>query len=290
VLIGGHDTDAGRQAARTLAELYAHWVPRERILTMGVWSSELSKLAANAMLAQRISSINSLSALCEATGADVREVARAVGMDRRIGDRFLQAGVGFGGSCFRKDILNLVYLCEHYGLQEVADYWQRVVAINDYQQERFVAHMVARMFNTVAGKRIAVFGFAFKPDTGDTRDSPAQRICRRLAEERAQVVVTDPQALANARRDLADLGDRVVFEADPYRAAAGAHAIAVATGWPLYAGLDYARIYAAMEKPAFVFDGRDILDHQRLAGIGFGVYAIGRTPLSPLQAAGALTA
>ncbi len=278
VLIGGRDTPEGRAAVAELVELYAHWVPRERILTAGVWSSELSKLAANAFLAQRISSINALSAICETTGADVAEVARAVGMDSRIGPRFLKAGVGFGGSCFKKDLLNLVYLCESNGLPEAAHYWRQVVEMNEYQRRRFVRGMLAHMFNTVVDKRIAVFGFAFKADTGDTRESPAIHICRQLAEERAKLVVHDPKALENARIDLADLGDAVRYEPDPYRAAEGAHAIALLTDWALYRELDYRRIYEAMVKPACIFDGRNALDHGALFEIGFNVYAIGKPP------------
>lgn len=282
VLVGGHDTESGRRAVAELVAIYAHWVPRDRILTASVWSSELSKLAANAFLAQRISSINSLSALCERTEADVSEVARAIGMDKRIGSRFLNASVGFGGSCFKKDILNLVYLCEHYGLHEVAAYWEQVVKMNEYQEDRFVANIIASMFNTVAGKRIAVLGFAFKADTGDTRESPAIRVVRGLVAERAQVVVTDPQALGNARRDLADLGDDVTFEPDPAKAAAGAHALAVMTEWADYEQLDYRRIYDGMVKPAFVFDGRNRLNHGALFDLGFNVYPIGKKPLSHL--------
>jgi UDPglucose 6-dehydrogenase len=210
-------------------------------------------------------------------------VARAVGMDSRIGPRFLRAGVGFGGSCFRKDILNLVYLCEHYGLPEVAGYWRQVVDMNDYQSARFVRRMVAAMFNTLAGKRIAVFGFAFKADTGDTRDSPALRVVRALLDERAEVVVSDPRALENARRDLADAGATVRFEPDPYRAAEGAHALAVLTEWDAFRALDYERIYAAMAKPAFVFDGRNLLDRESLHRIGFNVCAVGSAPLSHLD-------
>ncbi|MCF7837371.1 MAG: nucleotide sugar dehydrogenase [Candidatus Marinimicrobia bacterium] len=279
VLIGGRDNDRGRQAVQALVDIYAHWVPRERILTTNVWSSELSKLAANALLAQRVSSVNSLSALCEATEADIAEVTRAVGMDSRIGSRFLQASVGFGGSCFQKDILNLVYLCEHYGLPEVAAYWEQVIKINEYQQDRFVRNMIARMFNTLSGKRIAVFGFAFKAHTGDTRESPAIRVCRRLAEERAEVVVTDPQALGNAAHDLEGLPG-IVLEPDPYRAAAGAHALAILTEWPEYRTLDFARIHAGMAKPPFLFDGRNLLDHQALYDLGFNVFSIGRAPRS----------
>jgi UDPglucose 6-dehydrogenase len=276
VLIGGHDTPTGRAAVQALVDVYAHWIPRDRILTSSVWSSELSKLAANAFLAQRISSINSLSVLCERTEADVVEVSRAIGMDRRIGPYFLNASVGFGGSCFRKDILNLVYLCEHYGLKEVADYWAQVIRINEYQEDRFVRKMVHALFGTLAGKRIAVFGFAFKADTGDTRDSPAIRVCRKLVEERAQVVVTDPQALKNARKDLADIADSITFEADPYKAAEGAHALAFLTDWKVYETLDYPRIFKGMEKPAFIFDGRNRLNHAELFTLGFDVYPIGR--------------
>jgi UDPglucose 6-dehydrogenase len=282
VLIGGHDTETGRKAVQDLAAVYAHWVPHERILMTSVWSSELSKLAANAVLAQRISSINSLSALCESTEADITEVARAIGMDARIGSRFLNASVGFGGSCFKKDILNLVYLCQHYGLNEVAAYWEQVVTMNQYQEDRFVERMIAAMFNTVAGKRIAVFGFAFKADTGDTRESPAIRVCHALIEERAAVVITDPKALHNARKDMADCGDKVAYEEDPYRAAEGAHALAIMTDWAEYKTLDYRRLYASMSKPAFIFDGRNCLNHKELFDIGFNVYPIGKKPLSHL--------
>ena len=282
VLIGGHSTPSGQKAVAALADIYAHWVPRDRILTTSVWSSELSKLAANAFLAQRISSINSLSALCESTEADISEVAKAIGMDQRIGSRFLNASVGFGGSCFKKDILNLVYLCHHYGLTEVATYWEQVVKMNEYQEDRFVNKMISAMFNTVAGKRVAVFGFAFKADTGDTRESPAIRVCRFLADERAAVVVTDQKALDNARKDLADLAGKISFEPDPYKAAEGAHAIAVATDWAEYKTLDYQKIYHSMAKPAFIFDGRNCLDHQALFKIGFNVYPIGKMPLTHL--------
>ena len=278
VLIGGNDTPTGRAAVAELVALYSAWVPRERILTANVWSSELSKLAANAFLAQRVSSINAISEICEATEADVTEVARAVGMDSRIGAKFLKAGVGFGGSCFKKDILNLVYLCESYGLKAAADYWRQVVDFNNHQQERFVARMLRAMFNTVAGKRLALLGFAFKADTGDTRESPAIRIASLLAEERAVVVVNDPQALDNARRDLSACADRIVFEADPYQAVRDADALALLTDWRLYRELDYARIFAAMRKPAFVFDGRNALDHEALFKLGFNVYAVGKSP------------
>ena len=280
VLIGGRATPSGQRAVQTIVDIYAQWVPNERIITTNLWSSELSKLTANAFLAQRVSSINAISALCERTGADVTEVAHAIGLDRRIGPRFLQASVGFGGSCFRKDILNLVYLCEHYGLQEVAEYWEQVIKLNDYQQARFVSNMLSAMFDTVAGKRIALFGAAFKAHTSDTRESPALAVCRELLDERASVVITDPYALEHARQDLGSAAAHVAFEPDPYAAARGAHAIALVTEWPQFTELDYQAIYRSMVKPAFIFDGRNILDHRRLFEIGFNVYAIGKPPLT----------
>jgi UDPglucose 6-dehydrogenase len=279
VLIGSEETPQGIGARRALVDIYANWVPRERIIESNVWSAELSKLTANAFLAQRISSINSISALCELTEADVDEVAHAIGTDSRIGPKFLKAGVGFGGSCFKKDILNLVYIAQSYGLAEVARYWESVVLMNEWQQSRFVRNMLANMFNTVAGKRIALFGFAFKANTGDTRESPAISVTRDLLAERAHVVITDPKAMANARADLAGADGALEFEDDPYIAAAGAHAIAVLTEWDVYRTLDYRRIFDAMVKPAFVFDGRNILDHDALYEIGFNVFRTGKTPL-----------
>ena len=277
VLIGGHHTDAGQKAVQALVDVYAAWVPRERIITTNLWSSELSKLTANAFLAQRVSSINSISALCEATEADVGEVAYAIGTDSRIGPKFLKASVGFGGSCFKKDILNLVYLCESYGLQEVAEYWRQVVKMNEYQERRFVGRMLHEMFNTISGKRIALFGFAFKADTGDTRESPAILIARELLEENAEVVITDPQALEQAQIDLADVKDRIIFEPDPYKAAEGAHAIALLTEWQHYrTDMDYKRLFESMVQPAFFFDGRNCVDHHALYDIGFNVYSIGK--------------
>lgn len=274
VLIGGPETPAGQAAVAALTEVYAAWVPRERILTTNVWSSELSKLAANAMLAQRISSINAFSALCEVTGADVDEVANVLGMDRRIGPHFLKAGPGFGGSCFKKDVLSLVYLCRQFGLTECADYWEGVIRMNERQQRRIVERTVHALFNTLSGKRLALFGFAFKANTGDTRETPALAIARRLLEERAQLVITDPRALPNARRDLA--GEAVDFCEDPYRAAEGADAILVLTEWAEYRALDWARIYRAMRKPALLFDTRNLLDQTALKALGFRVLAVGK--------------
>ncbi|MBN2702784.1 MAG: UDP-glucose 6-dehydrogenase [Pontiellaceae bacterium] len=276
VLVGGHETPAGQKALQALVDIYATWVPRERILTTNVWSAELSKLTANAFLAQRISSINAISALCEVTGADVSDVAHVIGTDERIGSKFLRASIGFGGSCFKKDILNLVYLCETYGLHEPAAYWRQVVELNEYQETRFVKSMLRAMFNTIANKRVAVFGFAFKADTSDTRESPSIRVCKELLSERSRVVVSDPKALANAKAELAAVEGDVEFEVDPYKAAAGAHAIAVMTEWKEYKELDFQRIYDSMVKPAFIFDGRNILDHTALYEMGFEVYSIGR--------------
>jgi UDPglucose 6-dehydrogenase len=276
VLIGSRDTEQGYRARDVLVELYANWVPREKIITSNIWSSELSKLAANLFLAQRISTINAVSAICEKTEADVSEVAKIVGMDGRIGERFLNASIGFGGSCFKKDILNLVYLCQHEGLPEVADYVQGVVRINEYQKERFVMNMLEAMFNTLAGKKVCLFGFAFKANTSDTRESPAIHVVRRLLEEKAEVVVTDPKAMDSAKVDLKGLAGKVTYVKDPYKAAKGCQAIAVITEWDLYRGLDYKSIYGQMIKPAFIFDGRNILDHKRCHEIGFNVYPIGK--------------
>lgn len=283
VLIGSRLTESGLKARDQLVEIYANWVPRERILASDTWSSELSKLAANAFLAQRISSINSFSALCEKTDADIEEVAKAVGMDTRIGSRFLNSSVGFGGSCFKKDILNLVYLCGNYGLNEVADYWESVVQINEYQKKRFVLNMMSGMFNTLVGKKICLFGFAFKANTGDTRESPAIFIAKRLIEEKAELVITDPKALKNARVDLKGIDRDVSYIEDPYEAVDGCHGIAVVTEWDLYRDLNYNRIYSSMIKPAFIFDGRNILDHKRLFEIGFNVFPIGKPALTHFQ-------
>jgi UDPglucose 6-dehydrogenase len=279
VLIGSRETERGIKARKELVEIYANWVPAEKIIESNVWSSELSKLTANAFLAQRVSSINSLSALCEVTEADIDEVAYAVGTDSRIGNKFLKASVGFGGSCFKKDILNLVYICQNYGLKEVADYWESVVRLNEWQEKRFVLNMLSNMFNTVAGKKIAIFGFAFKSNTGDTRESPAIYITKGLLDEHALVNVSDPKALGNAKQDLKDVKEGVEFIEDPYKAAEGTHAIALLTEWDLFRKLDYKRIFNSMAKPAFIFDGRNILNHRELYEMGFNVFAIGKAPL-----------
>jgi UDPglucose 6-dehydrogenase len=280
ILIGSHETESGIKARNEIVAIYASWVLREKIITSNIWSSELSKLVANAFLAQRISSINSISALCEKTEADITEVARAVGKDSRIGSKFLNPSVGFGGSCFKKDILNLVYICESYGLFEVAKYWENVVKINQYQERRFVLSITKALFNTVTNKRIAIFGFAFKADTGDTRESPAIYVSEKLLEENAKVVITDPKALENARHDLQKYKDLVEYVNDPYKAAYKAHALAILTEWEIYKHLDYKKIFKSMEKPAFIFDGRNILNHNELFQIGFNVYPVGKPPLT----------
>ena len=288
VLIGGQQTPEGIKAAETLVSIYANWVPREQILTTNLWSSELSKLVANAFLAQRVSSINSISALCEATGADVSEISRAVGMDDRIGKRFLNASVGFGGSCFQKDILNLVYLCETYGLEECAAYWNQVILMNDYQKKRFSEKVVGKMFNTVTGKKIAMLGYAFKKDTGDVRETPSMFVLRDLLQEQAKLYVYDPQV---TREDMwiemnytchinhentPKLDESVITAEDAYSACDKAHALCILTEWDEFKTLDYERIFKSMAKPAFVFDGRNILDHAKLREIGFEVHAIGK--------------
>jgi UDPglucose 6-dehydrogenase len=280
ILIGSRQTESGLKAGREIAAIFAHWVAAEKIITTNLWSAELSKLVANAFLAQRISSINAVSALCEKTGADVGEISFAVGSDSRIGNRFLNASIGFGGSCFKKDILNLVYISRSYGLEEVADYWQAVIAMNEYQQERFVRMVIKEMFHTVVGKKIVLLGFAFKANTGDTRESPGLHVARKLLEERADLVISDPQALENARKDLSGLSGTVDYEPDPYRAAVDAQALAVITEWEMYKKLDFARIFASMRKPAFIFDGRNILDHPELHRLGFNVFPLGKPSLT----------
>ena len=279
VLIGGPQDEVGIAAIQEIVDIYATWVPREKILTTNVWSAELTKLAANAFLAQRVSSINAIAGLCEATGADVEEVARVMGADHRIGSMFLKAGPGFGGSCFKKDVLNLVYLCESFGLHTAAEYWDGVVKMNEHQQERIVSRLIKEMFNTLANKKIAVFGFAFKADTGDTRETPSGVVTRHHDEEHAHVVITDPKALPNARKDLADItgkSSRIEFEEDPYKAAEGADAVLLMTDWKIYPSLDWQRIHNSMRKPALVFDTRNCLNREALIKIGFKVLNVGK--------------
>lgn len=283
VLIGGQDKDA----VNVLVDIYAAWVPREKILTTNLWSSELSKLVANAMLAQRVSSINSIARLCERTGADVGEVSRAVGADSRIGPKFLNASVGFGGSCFQKDILNLVYICEQFGLHEVAAYWQQVVDMNEAQKRHFAGSIIQALFNTVTKKKIAVLGFAFKKDTGDVRETPAITVCEMLLQDGANVHVYDPKVKIEDAIDEFKLHgvevDTNQFHFVPSAAEAvdGAHAIVVLTEWDEFKILPYKEFYASMMKPAFFFDGRNMLDHVELESIGYEVHTLGRSMAPP---------
>lgn len=290
VLVGGSETESGQAAVNQLVWVYSHWVPREQILTTNLWSSELSKLVANAFLAQRISSINSISALCEKTGADVQEVSKAIGMDKRIGNRFLNASVGFGGSCFQKDILNLVYLCEQFGLHEVAEYWDQVVKMNDWQKKRFADRMIQQMFGNISGKKLSIFGFAFKKDTHDTRETPAISVIKRLLQELPFISIYDPRVEEDQiRSDFAEyqvlppgykFEDCIEVRKDPYLCAEGSHAIAILTEWDEFKSLDFARMYKSMEKPAHLFDGRLTLNHKELINIGFKVFAVGK-PYGP---------
>jgi len=284
VLIGGEETAEGQEAIQALVNIYAAWLPKDRILTTNVWSSELSKLTANAFLAQRVSSVNAISELCEATGANVNEVARAIGMDSRIGPKFLKASVGFGGSCFQKDILNLVYIAKSLGLNAVADYWEQVIIMNDHQKIRFAEKIVSTLFNTVSGKKIAFLGWAFKKDTNDTRESAAIYVADRLIDEQAQICVYDPKVNAKQmHNDLNYLKTRSVetnakhldVVSDPYEACKDAHAIALLTEWDEFTALDWEKLFNNMNKPAFVFDGRMILDAEKMNGIGFKYYVIG---------------
>jgi UDPglucose 6-dehydrogenase len=285
VLIGGEQSDEGAEAIQALVDVYASWVPLERILKTNVWSSELSKLTANAFLAQRVSSINAISELCEVTGADVDEVSRAIGMDSRIGPKFLKASVGFGGSCFQKDILNLVYIAKTYGLNEVADYWEQVIIMNDHQKGRFADKIVSTLYNTVSGKKIAFLGWAFKKDTNDTRESAAIYVADALLHEQAEITVYDPKVSAEQiYADLDYLNSRSPEENrkylkvvnDPYEACKSAHAIAILTEWDEFKTYDWKEIYDAVIKPAFLFDGRSILNADQLSTIGFNYTGIGK--------------
>jgi UDPglucose 6-dehydrogenase len=291
VLIGGRRTPKGEEAVQSLVDIYANWIPREKIVTTNVWSSELSKLVSNAFLAQRISSINSISALCEATGADVEEVATAVGKDSRIGPKFLKASVGFGGSCFQKDILNLVYLCQQYGLDEVANYWKGVISINNYQKNRFANQIQKALFNTVNGKTIAFWGWAFKKDTNDTRESAAIYVADQLLSEGAEIVVYDPKVTlkrmhmdlqtlwefrGESQAEIQDKCSKLTTALSAQAACNNTHALAVITEWDAFKTQDFNEIYSQMVKPAFVFDGRKILDYNQLQSIGFTTYEIGK--------------
>lgn len=285
VLIGGDQSSKeGVEAVEALTEIYSNWIPKEKILTTNVWSSELSKLTANAFLAQRVSSINAMSEICEKTGADIQEVSKAIGMDSRIGSKFLNASVGFGGSCFQKDILNLVYIAKSYGLHEVADYWEQVILMNEHQKNRFSDNIVSTLYNTVSGKKITFLGWAFKKDTNDTRESPAIKVADNLLNERALISVYDPKVLEERiYLDLEYLNTRSAEEnrellkvdKDPYKACENSHAVAILTEWDAFKNYDWKKIYKNMQKPAFIFDGRGVLDKNLLESIGFTYYKIG---------------
>ncbi|MBU3822282.1 UDP-glucose 6-dehydrogenase [Flavobacteriaceae bacterium XHP0103] len=281
VLIGGES----EQAIESLASIYRSWVPNENILKTNLWSSELSKLTANAFLAQRISSINAISELCEKTGANVSEVAKAIGMDTRIGPKFLKASVGFGGSCFQKDILNLVYIARSFNLNEVADYWEQVIVMNNHQKRRFSDHLIKTLYNTVSGKKIGMLGWAFKKDTNDTRESAAIYVADHLLNEQAHIAVYDPKVPeTKIQNDLNYLNTRseeenlkgITVTLDPYEALKEAHAVAIMTEWDEFKTYDWEKIYDGMKKPAFIFDGRNILDKKEMETIGFEYYSIGQ--------------
>ena len=285
VLIGGGQHKSGKEAIASLVSIYASWVPIENILTTNLWSSELSKLVANAFLAQRISSINTISELCESTGADVDEVAKAIGMDSRIGSKFLKTSVGFGGSCFQKDILNLVYISKSLGLNKVSDYWNQVIIFNNYQRERFAKNILRSLYNTVAGKKICILGWAFKKDTNDTRESAAIYVADILMEEMANINVFDPKVSEDQiYNDLNYLGTRqndknkklLKVSKDPYEASKNSHAIAILTEWDEFVKYDWQKIYNNMKKPAFIFDGRNILDKKMVEKIGFKYKGVGK--------------
>ena len=286
VLIGGGQDESGKKAINALVNIYASWVPKQNILTTNLWSSELSKLVANAFLAQRISSINSISELCESTGADVDEVAKAIGMDSRIGPKFLKSSVGFGGSCFQKDILNLVYISKSLGLNKVAEYWNQVIIFNKHQRDRFSKNILNSLYNTVAGKKITFFGWSFKKDTNDSRESAAIYVADSLLEEKAKIHVFDPKVSeSQIYADVNSLEKRsqklnenhLKFEDNPYEAVVDSHAIAILTEWDEFADYDWKKIYNSMKKPAFVFDGRNILDKIEIEKIGFIYKGIGKS-------------
>ena len=297
VLIGGDDSKEGQMAVQALVDIYNNWVPKDKIITTNLWSSELSKLTANAFLAQRVSSINSLSALCEKTGSDIDEITQAIGSDSRIGSKFLKSSVGFGGSCFQKDILNLVYLCRQFNLPEVADYWLQVIKINDYQKNRFVKNIIYSLFNTVSGKKITILGWAFKKDTNDTRESAAIYVADQLLQDKAEIHIFDPKVSAkqiffdleqiqrqrkntySGEFDILSMNEikkRVKIDKNPYNALKDSYAACILTEWDEFKGYDWERVCKSMMKPAFLFDGRGVLNKKNMVDIGFNFYSIGK--------------
>ncbi len=282
VLIGGEDDFA----IKALVNIYNNWIDEEKIFTTDLWSSELSKLIANALLAQRISSINSFSALCENTDANIKDVSQAIGLDKRLGKYFLNAGPGFGGSCFKKDILNLIYICDFYGLKEVSEYWAKVLEINDWQQKRIVTTIVQKLFGTIHGKKLAIFGFAFKANTNDTRESPAINICKRLLEEGSCLSIYDPKVNASKiEEDLAvNQSKSINIEKDAgiwcsaktiNDAVKQADAIIILTEWEEFKNIDWEKIKKMMRSPSWLFDTRSMNDVKNVREKGFKVWSIG---------------
>ena len=276
----------------SLSDIYLNWVPKNKILKTNIWSSELAKLTANAFLAQRISSINSISALCEATGADVREVARAIGSDNRIGSKFLDSGPGFGGSCFKKDILNLVYLSEYFGLPEVGAFWEGVIKLNNWHQHRISKLIVKKLFGTVTGKKISILGFAFKANTNDTRESAAINICKDLLEEGAILSIHDPkvekwQISKDLKSECLNLSNndnnthaisnnsKWSFSENIYEAVQGSDALLVLTEWEEYSLIDWEMVSKIMRRPSWVFDARSILKPEEVKKFGLNLWRIG---------------
>mgnify|MGYP002837128956 CR=1 FL=1 len=260
VLIGGDDLEA----CKILSGIYERWIPKHKILFTNLWSSELSKLTANAFLAQRVSSINSISALCEVTGAEIREVSNVVGSDTRIGNKFLSVSPGFGGSCFQKDILNLVYLCNFYGLNEVAQYWEQVLLLNNWQRKRISKIIVNNFFGTITSKKIVLLGFAFKPDTNDTRESPSIFVAKDLLENGAKIIIHDPKVTQIKINEVLSIesDNHLVLEKNIFKAVKGADAVVLMTQWDEYLDLDWSKVCQLLRKPAWVFDTRSILESE----------------------------
>ena len=281
VLIGGEN----EFAISALENIYSAWIPRNKIIKTNLWSSELSKLTANAFLAERISSINSISALCEETGANINEVAKAVGADTRIGPKFLNSGPGFGGSCFKKDILNLVYICNYYGLTEVADYWEQIIKINDWQQKRISAIIVKKLFGTISEKKISIMGFSFKANTNDTRESPSIRICKDLINEGANLSIYDPKVSSDQiKKELnkpnLDNGEKRnlnkwIFSNSIEDACKNADAIIITTEWAEFKKINWDKINKITRKPTWIFDTRNIVEEKTVKNLGFNIWKLG---------------
>ena len=275
VLIGGDN----QKAIEALESIYLFWVEKDKIIKTNLWSSELSKLTANAFLAQRISSINSISALCEETGADVQEVAKAIGMDKRIGSSFLKSGPGFGGSCFKKDILNLIYLSNYYGLKEVGSYWEKVLELNEWQQSRISHIITKKLFGNLFDKKISILGFSFKADTNDVRESPAIKVCKDLLEEGAVLSIFDPKVESSQIFESLSNGDHenknIIISKTIQDSTLEADAIVILTEWQIFYELGWPEISKKMRKPSWVFDTRGIINVEELKKLGINVWRVG---------------